>query len=99
MLFGTYFFLSDIKYLHSRESYTVLDLLSDIGGFFGIILGTVALLGDRVNELHLNGWLIKSVYKNHSAKQISFQARDYLTLFFHDYCCSKIKLNHNQTLF
>ena len=53
VIFGTYFFLDDVKIVHEMNRYTIIDLLSDFGGLLssaiGIIGGILAILG--INRL------------------------------------------------
>ena len=49
ILFGSYFYLSDVKFHHERSAYTVYDLISDLGGFFGLMNSFFFLIGASIN--------------------------------------------------
>ena len=50
MIYGTYFFLSNVKTDHSRKVYTIVDLLSNTGGIVTALMGIGASLATYVNK-------------------------------------------------
>jgi hypothetical protein len=61
MLFGTFFFLSGKVSVHSRNVYTVIALISEVGGIksaFFLVFGT---LGVFINSQNYMGKLISEL--------------------------------------
>jgi hypothetical protein len=50
MMFGTYFFLSNVRADHSRKVYTIVDLLSNTGGIISSLMGVGAALATYINK-------------------------------------------------
>ena len=55
VIFGTYFFLADDKFMHELKRFSILDLLSHFGGLLsssmGLIGGFLAALGYHKKEM------------------------------------------------
>ena len=49
--------------LIERTGYTLLDILSDVGGLMGILFSGITLLLEIINYNHLNYFLISKLFK------------------------------------
>ena len=57
-----YFFLANTKVEHNAEIYSILDLLSQFGGFYGSIFQVLRVIGGFYNLRFLFGHLIENLY-------------------------------------
>jgi len=64
VLVGTYFFLSSDTLLHKREVYTFVEALSEIGGFFSVILVVISFLSKTFTRMKVNHKFIKRFHSN-----------------------------------
>ena len=49
--------------LIERTGYTIIDVLSDVGGLMGIIFSAITVLIEIINYDHLNYFLISKLFK------------------------------------
>ena len=47
---GTYFFLSNERYEHLRKVYNVVNLISELGGLFSVLVTVIGMLGRYLNK-------------------------------------------------
>ena len=62
VLYGSYFFVSDIKVEHQRQVKTVIDILSEYGGFASAIFGLFAFIAIQINDRLFIGQMISILY-------------------------------------
>ena len=59
---GLYFFYGDSHYDHSKTLFTIMDLLSKFGGFYGAIFSFLGIIGSFYNSNMFIGQLIGGLY-------------------------------------
>ena len=62
VIFGTYFFLDDVYLQHDMLRYTLLTLISAVGGFFSTIWGTTRIIMRDFNRAAAAEKVIKNLY-------------------------------------
>lgn len=62
VIFGTYFFLDDVYLQHDMLRYTLLTLISAVGGFFSTIWGTTRIIMRNFNRDAAAEKVIKNLY-------------------------------------
>ena len=50
IMYGSYFFLSDTRYEHSRKVFGISDVLANVGGYLASLLAIYGTLGDYINR-------------------------------------------------
>ena len=63
IIFGTYFFLDDEIMIHTRTLDSIVDALSNIGGFLSVIFGIFLALVKRINDKWLIDRAIRNLYR------------------------------------
>ena len=60
--YGTYFFLSDNKVEHQRTLQTIVNVMSEYGGFSSLIFSIFGAVGEFVNDQLFMGLIISTLY-------------------------------------
>ena len=68
-----------------RSGYTLLDVLSDIGGIQGILISGISFILSILNHNHLDNYLVAKLFKSESAELLTSK-----TANIKEYCLSKI---------
>ena len=79
----------DLKYL-SRDGYTVLDLLSDIGGIQGLLFSFAAIFVGFINYNQVENHLVKKLFVRKDAKGSYEMGPDIQTSRFRETCCQNL---------
>ena len=61
--------------LIERSGYTVLDLLSDVGGLQGILIYAIALLLSILNHNHLENYMATKLFRDKSSGEVSIDLK------------------------
>ena len=62
IIFGTYFFLDDQMEIHTSKLNTLVDILSNIGGFYSLLIGIFAAIMQKINDTWLVDKAIRVLY-------------------------------------
>lgn len=79
----------DLKYL-GRTGYTILDLLSDIGGIQGLLFSFAAIFVGFINYNQLENHLVTKLYVRKDAKGDCEMGPDVQTSRFKETCCQNL---------
>ena len=61
--FEIVFFLETLYYYKSRENYNLLNLFSDVGGIFGLLVSAGALVNHRFAKIEIQGRFASSLFR------------------------------------
>jgi hypothetical protein len=61
LLFGTYFFLSDVRREETRTVFNVIKMLSEFGGIYVSVLGVIGGLAKLINTQVFMSYMIKEL--------------------------------------
>ena len=62
--------------LIERKAYTILDILSDLGGLQGILISGISFLLSILNYNHLNSYLASQLFKSHQIALVPLSTCD-----------------------
>ena len=65
-----------------RSGYTVLDILSDVGGLQGILISGILYILSIVNHNHLNNFLVSKLFKSEAVSLTASQSEVTKEFFF-----------------
>ena len=77
LLFGYYFFAYENRNVYTREVYTIIDILSEIGGLSTSVIAGIGLIGNLINtnyfQMHFVDLLYFDVRTHKSSKKYGSQ--------------------------
>ena len=72
-LFGTYFFMDNTIVTHEYTAYNALDILSAMGGLFGVICSFFGVAATWINEKTIMAKYIRSLYFINKSEKVKKQ--------------------------
>ena len=66
LIYGIWLQISMDQTLIQRNGYTMLDVLSDVGGLLGILISGISFILSISNHNNLNNYLVSKLFKSNS---------------------------------